>query len=262
MRRTDFQSANTYTGQKMKGPVDVSYKIDGVRMLYRDGKYVTRNDLTPPGFAVAVAPVAMMKIKEYGDVEVYSGKFHDISGTLNRHGPDPNCITSDMIYPLNGVTLEYDRPAWYEHLHEGMYDKRLHLGIYDTPSEDLINVLLRSSLAKGYEGLVLRHGNRWYRVKPYYTADVLVTGYFEQLDKNKKPKGVLGGFDTAYGKVTAFSDEKRVELWENPGRYIGRMIEVVYRELYDSGSFRYCVKFVRFRNDKANESFDTKNYTP
>ena len=33
-----YMKAITYTGQKIKGPVDISYKIDGVRILYRNGK--------------------------------------------------------------------------------------------------------------------------------------------------------------------------------------------------------------------------------
>ena len=58
-RRTDFQKAITYTGQKIKGQVDISYKIDGVRILYRDGKLVTRNNNEPPGLLKALSREAM-----------------------------------------------------------------------------------------------------------------------------------------------------------------------------------------------------------
>ena len=87
---------------------------------------------------------------------------------------------------------------------------------------------------------------------------MFITGWFEQLDKHKEPKGQLGGFDTDYGKVTAFTDEMRQQLWDNPDQYIGRLIEVQYKELFDSGNFRYAVTFLRFRDDKDTESFDTK----
>jgi len=66
-----------------------------------------------------------------------------------------------------------------------------------------------------------------------------------QLDKHKEPKGQLGGFDTDYGKVTAFTDEMRQQLWDNPDQYIGRLIEVQYKELFESGNFRYAVTFLR-----------------
>jgi hypothetical protein len=61
-RRTDFQKAIAYTGQKIKGPVDISFKIDGVRILCRDGKLVTRNNNEPPGLLKALTPGAADKI--------------------------------------------------------------------------------------------------------------------------------------------------------------------------------------------------------
>lgn len=71
-------------------------------------------------------------------------------------------------------------------------------------------------------------------------------------------RGLQVGFDTVYGKVTAFTDEMRQQLWDNPDQYIGRLIEVQYKELFPSGNFRYVVTFLRFRDDKDTESFDTK----
>lgn len=247
-RRTDFQAANSYTGQKLKGEFDVSYKIDGVRILARDGKLVTRNDKQPPGLALAMTSEAIEKALQYGDVEVYAGSFFASNGPMQQHSPERGCLTEAMVFPLAiGGDPE-------------VYDDRLHIGKVVNPTDEYIKRMMREALDLGFEGLILRGNGRWYRVKPHYTADVRVTGWFEQLDKNKNPKGQLGGFDTNYGKVTAFTEEDRVKLWDNPQQYVGRMIEVIYRELYDTGSFRYCVKFVHFRDDKDTESFDTKNY--
>ena len=251
-RRTDFRKANSYTGQKIKGRVDVSYKIDGVRMLYRDGKFVTRNDKVPPGFDLATTEEAKAKIKIFGDCEVYAGGFFETNGPLQQHSPPRGCIGHDDVYPLDFGALGIDHH----------FDSRLIIDRVENPSDAFIMGHLKEALALGYEGLVLRTATHWYRVKPHYTADVYVTGWFEQLDKAKNPKGQLGGFDTKYGKVTAFSEDKRVELWENPEQYVGRLIEVVYRELYHTGSFRYCVTFQRFRDDKDEESFDTKQWNP
>jgi ATP-dependent DNA ligase len=117
---------------------------------------------------------------------------------------------------------------------------------------------LEEAVKLGYEGLVLRTADRWYRVKPEATADVYITGWFEQLDVKKNPKGQLGGFDTNYGKVTAFSEEMRKKLWENPSQYIGQMMTVQYKERYHTGKFRYAVKFLHLRQDKNEETFDTE----
>lgn len=245
-RRTDFRKANTYTGQKIKGSVDIAYKIDGVRILYRNGEFVTRNDKVPPGLDAALTDAAKEKIKTFEDCEIYCGSFFESNSPLSRHDPEPNIIDHEEIYPL----------AFAEGgLH---FDSRLLINRFNSPSPELINDHLKEAVELGFEGLVLRTNNRWYRVKPSDTADVYITGWFEQKDKNKNPKRQLGGFDTAYGKVTAFSEEKRRELWENPEQYVGKMMTCTYKERYHTGKFRYAVTFNHFRTDKSEESFDTE----
>lgn len=242
-RRTDFQAAITYTGQRIAGPVTVSYKIDGVRLLSRGGKIVTRNDKVPPGLKRALTDEADSLIHFMQDVELYTGKFADVQGPISRHEPDKDIFGTEHVYSLDPL------------------DPRLFINTFDglEKNDTRIQELLISACNLGYEGLVLRTADRWYRVKPSATADVFVTGYFEQLDTSKRPKDQLGGFCTNYGKVTAFTDEARVQLWKNPEQYIGKLMTVQYKELYDSGSFRYAVKFLHFRDDKDTESFDTKN---
>lgn len=239
-----YMKAITYTGQKIKGPVDISYKIDGVRILYRNGKFVTRNNNEPPGLLKALTVDALHKISDYKDCEVYTGKFKDVQGPISRHSPVPDTIDEDNIYPLSWL----DPRLYISTRKEGL-----------AKDEPIIDALMEAAVSLGYEGLVLRTADRWYRVKPHATADVRITGYFEQVDKHKKPKNILGGFDTNYGKVTAFPAALRAALWVNPEQYIGQLMEVRYKELYDTGSFRYPVTFIRFRYDKDEESFDAKS---
>lgn len=231
----------TYSGQRIKGVVHVSYKIDGVRVFYKGGKFVTRNDKTPPGLLIALTDEAIQKLKTYKDCEIFTGSFISTNSRLQTINPEPNTITSDMVYPI-GINKPLDR--------------RLYIKTIEDPEPSSIEDLLKSALDLGYEGLVLRTEDRWYRVKPTKTADVYITGWFEQLDKNKEPKNQLGGFTTNYGNVTAFTDQMRKLLWDNPDQYIGKLMEVEYKELYHTGSFRYAVKFIRFRDDKNTESFD------
>jgi hypothetical protein len=249
-RRTDFRAATTYSGQKIKGTVEISYKIDGVRILHRDGAFVTRNDKVPPGLDIALSPLAKSRIAVYGDCEVYAGSFVKSNSPMQLHEPVPDSLTHDMVYPLDYM----DFATGNEH----EIDERLRVATVDTPTPEMIEDYLNVALDLGFEGLVLRTTDRWYRVKPKATADVFITGWFEQLDKYKQPKGQLGGFETNYGKVTAFTDAMRKELWINPEQYVGRLMECQYKELFPSGSFRYAVTFLRFRDDKDTESFDTK----
>lgn len=243
LRRTDFQKANTYTGQKLKGLVEFNIKIDGVRILERDGKFVTRNNKVPPGLDRALTNTAKNKLALYKDCEVYYQRsFLKTNGILSQHEPEPDCIKEEHIYPLpNGM------------------EPRLKLGEVLNPTKEFIMRKMKKVVGFGYEGLILRVNGRWYRVKPDYTADVRITGWFEQKDKHGNLKGQLGGFTTNYGKVTAFTEKLRVMLWDNPDQYVGQLMEVIYKELYHTGKFRYCVTFSRFRTDKDEESFDTKN---
>ena len=239
MRRTDFRKANTYTGQKIKGAAVISFKIDGVRILYRDFAFVTRNDKVPPGLDTALTSKAKQKIMDYGDCEIFVGTFKETNRLLQQHNPTPETIGDEHIYPL--VNL----------------DKRLFIADVAEVKQAFIEQALSGALRRGYEGLVIRTDTMWYRVKPIATADVKVIGYFEQMNKMKEPKNQLGGFRTKYGNVTAFTDELRQQLWDKPEQHLGRMMEVQYKELYDTGSFRYAVKFLRWRDDKDDESFDT-----
>ena len=249
-RRKDFIGASTYTGQKLKGACELNYKIDGVRILYRDGEFRTRNDKVPPGLDKALSTLAKGKIKIYKDVEVYKGSFFASNSPMQRHDPEENCIGFDNVYPLDYTDQEGN---------EHTVDRRLRIDTFVNPSRGLIRGFLQHALDEGYEGLIIRAANgKWYRVKPEYTADVYITDWFEQLNTAKEPKGQLGGFGTKYGKVTAFTEEMRKELWDNPEQYVGKMMTVQYKELYDTGSFRYCVKFLHFRDDKDEEAFDTK----
>jgi DNA ligase-1 len=181
-------------------------------------------------------------MRDFGDVELYTGKFKDVQGPISQHNPEPDQFTADNVYPLVGL------------------DKRLYISTVPDIEKDCMHVqtLLDQAVRSGYEGLVLRTKDKWYRVKPKATADVRITGFFEQHDLKNRPKGQLGGFTTKYGNVTAFTEELRQELWDNPEQHVGKLMEVEYKELYDTGSFRYAVKFIRFRDDKEEESFDTK----
>lgn len=250
-RRTDFTKAKSYTGQKLTGMFDIAYKIDGVRVLDRENGIVTRNDKVPPGLDKFLTSQAKQKISVFGDCEIYKHgqNFHFISGNLAKHDPESDIIGPEDIYPLHFC----DGNSSEQH-----FDSRLMIDRVQNPTPEYIQEQLIAALNLGYEGLVLRCNSRWYRVKPDYTADVKITGWFEQFDKHKRPKGILGGFTTAYGKVTAFKEEDRVKLWDNPQQYVGQMMTVKYKELYESGSFRYAVTFLHFRHDKDEEAFDTR----
>ena len=240
-KRIDYTKAITYTGQKLPANTMISFKIDGCRVLYRDEKFMSRNSKPYPGLEKGLTRLAKAKIKKYGDCEIFYKSFKKTSGMLQRHNPERYFFCSYDIYSL----VDLDPRLIYQYL--------------DHPTKEDLDIALRRAVEMGYEGIVIRTPDgRWYKHKPIATADVRITGFFEQHDKYDIPKGILGGFETKYGNVTAFKDVDRKRLWSNPARHIGKMIQVQYRDRYPGGKFRFAVKYLGFRYDKDEESFDTK----
>ena len=243
--RLDYKKAITHQGNGIKAPYDVTYKIDGCRVLHNKGRFVSRDNISFPGFEKAADDSAKEKLIRYGDCEVFVNCFKDTISILAKDNPPSNIITDTHIYPLS-----YGKD-------NSLYDHRLHYfsGTKDLPQSQL-DIFLQQAVADGYEGLVVRTPFYWYRIKPSYSADVIVTGYIEQVDKKKVPKGILGGLKTKYGVITGFTETDRIKFWQIRDELIGRMIQVEYKERYHTGKFRYACKFVRFRDDKKEESFD------
>jgi hypothetical protein len=86
-------------------------------------------------------------------------------------------------------------------------DARLPWGTLINPTADDILAQLQRANDLGHEGLVLRQGNRWIKIKPEATHDVAITGYGQGKGKHL---GRLGYVTTAKGDVgTGFTDNER-----------------------------------------------------
>lgn len=113
----------------------------------------------------------------------------------------------------------------------------------------------------GFEGLVLRQGNRWIKVKPFETHDVPITGFVEGRGQHS---GMLGIVTTALGNVgSGFSEVERIALWADAqaGMLIGQIIEVSYMEFTSTGKFRHPT-FIRMRPDKLDSAKSAPVFDP
>jgi ATP-dependent DNA ligase len=135
-------------------------------------------------------------------------------------------------------------------------DPRLDAGSIDSPSAYELNLLLYGVGEEGYEGLILRQGDKWLKVKPKNTADVFVIGFQWGTGKHS---GKMGALITKYGKVgTGFSDADRL-WWSMMYELHGlpwltkQLIEVEYMEMTPYNKFRHP-RFIRIREDKTEES--------
>ena len=111
---------------------------------------------------------------------------------------------------------------------------------YEGSDISVIDEYLDIATSEDKEGLMAIKDCEWrnkrhngiLKVKKFLTADCEIIGYEEG---DGKYKGVLGSFIIDYkgNKVnvgSGYSDEQRQEYWTNKDKYIGRILEVKYKE--------------------------------
>ena len=116
------------------------------------------------------------------------------------------------------------------------------------------------AIMRGIEGFVLKsHSyvpNRMYKVKPVFTADLIIDGF---VDGRGKYLGLIGAIVCIDGsgktvcKVSGMTDAVRIGLEHSD---IGRVIEVAYQKVTKGEKLRHP-RFKRFRDDKTQMQVDT-----
>lgn len=224
--------AKNWSGKDLKGVWHVTIKIDGVRALWNDGSGKGQCEGDVGWYSRNGKPLYNLPRMPKGikDVEVYCGGFKETIERVRaktRYRP----IAISELYSLDPL------------------DKRLEGMMLTDPRANLIKEMMKGAIASGYEGLVLRQGDTWLKVKPTETYDVPV---IDMLHGTGKHHGRMGALITPMGKVgTGFTDAEREDWWSNKfERTKGdTIIEVECMKLTDDGKFRHP-RFVRLRPDK------------
>lgn len=222
--------AKPWKGTTLKGVWRVTIKVDGARML-RDPKGNPVSRAGKPLYNLSHIP------KEITDAEIFNTNWETSMG-LVRSSVNGSPVPLDFVYSLDPV------------------DPRLQLGSIQDPTPQLILGMMETQIARGNEGLILRQGDKWLKVKPKDTADLKVTGFQAGTGKHN---GKMGALITKYGKIgTGFSDEER-SWWQTMFDLHGlqwlqqQLIEVEYMELTSGGKFRHP-RYLRLRDDKTEET--------
>ena len=217
----------SWNGMPLPGEWLVTVKIDGVRAIWHD----QLGWLSRAGKQLYNIPPRQRDSAR--DCEIFVGSFRDtIRATRTRlTKQDTPTIQPQHIYGLDQL------------------DARLRWGALTNPSTTDILAQLQHANDRGHEGIVLRQADRWIKVKPEETHDVIITGYAEGEGKHR---GRLGFVTTAKGAVGAgFTDGEREFLWAEAqaGTLIGQVIEVNCMQFTPNGQFRNPF-FVRMPPDK------------
>lgn len=204
-----------WKGKALKGEWLVEYKIDGVRAIITDGVALSRNG----------KPLHNLQNVSDGDYEIFLGNWEDTVSAVRTHNAEP--IPQSRAFNLHG----------------GM---RLYCRTVLDPTAEEISALMEDVCADGYEGLVLKQGDMWIKVKPKDNTDIVVTGYNEGKGRNV---GRMGSLITEKGNVPVRGDAIMAELWAIRDEIVGMTIEVSFWEYTPAGKFRFP-NFERLRFDK------------
>jgi hypothetical protein len=228
MKNAEINRPRAWNGNKLAGDWLVTLKLDGVRAIWHDEQgWLSR----------ANKPLYNIPAWQPGrprDCEIFVGSFNDtIRATRTKllKGNEPS-ILPEQMYGLDPL------------------DPRLLCGTLADPTADEILGQLQSANGLGYEGLVLRRGDHWIKVKPEETHDVTITGFVEGCGKHA---GRLGYVKTPMGNVgSGFTDKEREILWAEAkaDKLIGQVIEVSCQRFTPAERFRHPF-FVRMRPDKS-----------
>lgn len=218
-----YVKASDWHGGGLRGQWLVSVKIDGVRAFFTEEGVFSRNQ----------KPLYNLdKIWESGvrgDYEVFLGTFKDTVVAVRTQSVRVPIDPTEHLFSLNPL------------------DERLVVKTATDPTSDQIKTIMRTACRLGFEGLVLRQGNTWYKCKDLVTYDVKV---LRLLEGKGKHEGRLGAFVTERGNVgIGFSDSQREQYWTYSKNLVGMTIEVSCMQLTPDGKFRFP-RFVRLREDK------------
>lgn len=266
---------------KLKFPLLVSPKLDGIRCVVKDGKLLSRT-LKPirnehcqnlfseleglDGELIVGDPTApdvfqkttsgVMSSKGTPDVKFY------VFDNWNRTG---SFSTGYKMFP-SSKTLIYVSQTLVNNLEE-------------------LEACYEDYLKQGYEGVMLRDPEAPYKFgrstiksqnllkhKPFEDSEFLVVGFTEKMHNANEattnelgrtqrssckeglvPTGVLGALVLQYGEEvfecgTGFNDEQRKEIFENQSKYLGKWVKVQHQVVGQKNKPRFP-SFLGFRSE-------------
>ena len=250
--------AKIFDSKRIKFPCWGSPKLDGVRAIYRDGKFYSRNGHEYSGLNILQKELAHEKVAIDGELLIPDLTFQESSGKIRSYAITPDAVFYPFDFPEDKrsfakrvETLKSFVSNEYPHIipvHHVILNKLDELSVYYGVCLDL-----------GYEGAVIKSwdykytGSRsyhWMKMKPVHTVDLLVIDLFEGTGKYE---GKLGGVICKFGEGTVkvgsgFSDAER-EVWYPHRGLVGTWIEVDFMEKTDGDKSLRHPRYIRRRLD-------------
>lgn len=251
---------------KISFPCYVSPKLDGIRALYYNGEFYTRNKKKIYGMDHIKSVLATYDISLDGELLIPGQTFQYSSGKIRSYNDTPDAVYH--VFDAPHILAPQNRRL--EVLQEMFTISRLHTCdcvtlVEHTIIKELEDVFGMYSLyrQRGFEGAMVksltapyvnRRAVHWMKMKEIETYDVVCVGFFEGQGRLT---GTLGGIvveldGTRIRVGGGFSDSDRDHVWRCRDQYRGRVCEVAAQELTPDGSLRHP-RLVGWRFDLDKE---------
>jgi DNA ligase-1 len=240
-------------------PVWVSPKLDGMRGSFSNSTMLTRTGKPVIGVTDIVRNANTFGIPMDGELMVDGMSFQKSLGLLRSHAEVPEAKFYVFDVPIRNLSFE-KRLELLSQV-KGVYNNIKVLTHKLVHNEDELMDYYHKCRLAGLEGVVIKRpghqyvGTRsmdWLKMKAVETVDVPIVGFNEGEGKYE---GTLGALVVKLdnGQLcdvgSGFSDLERDAFWNNKGKYLVKIIEVLYHENTDDGNLRHP-RFHRIRTDK------------
>lgn len=211
-----------WDGKPLTGKWDFTIKVDGIQAKASGKKLVSKNG--KPLYHIPEDE------RNFEIAEIFVGTCGATWSIISASKSQRRDIKKEEIFPLFPKI-----------------DPRLYITTEQDPTSTVIKRWMRWAVRQGHEGLVLRQGDNYIKVKTVYTQDVIVK---DCVEGKGKFKGMLGKFITESGDCgVGFTNTQRKEFWKKRKQLLNTYIEVKSMETTKNGKLRNP-RFVRLRPDK------------
>lgn len=257
-----IQLAKPIDYRRIVYPVIASPKLDGLRAIYKNGKFYSRLGNEFQGLAKLEYEIAFWA-KEFhkwsgveaifdGELMVEGEHFNEISGQLRSFKE-----TDKAIFNMFDVPSMWDKPLvkrnnWLQSM-DGRVNNTSQIQV--VPSAVLndakeIETCYQEAIEEGYEGVMIKdpaskyengRSYAWMKVKPTHSKDLKVVGTFEGQGKYE---GICGGLVVSHEGTlvrvgSGLSDYQRRCWGDDSSDIVGATVEVAYQEVTPDGSLRH-----------------------
>lgn len=245
--------AKTYCALTAPKTMYMSLKYDGVRGIYKDGQFYTRNGHVLKGLEHLTTVLLDQNCGPLdGELCIPGEHFQVASGQIRSDKPSSNVVYHVFDLPESTEPFFMRLQAlsdWVPPENVLVVKHKL------VTTQKTVDRNFAKALEAGYEGLVLKTPNHlykpgrnadWLKMKATRSTELVILEVYEGEGKWEGMAGgcICGGTDTpGLARVRAssgrLSNADKQYVWDNQADYIGRPIEVLYHEETPTGSLRH-----------------------